>query len=194
MTAILKIVKMLCVIACFVQATPLYANQDVIKAAEQGNAFAQSQLGFMYVQGEGVPQDDAQAVSWFLKAAEQGNAAAQTALGVIYEEGKGVPQDYVQAVSWYRKAAEQGDAKGQSLLGFMYALGQGVPKNPVIAYALFNIAGAQGNKDVIEGRDLVLKGLTPDQVARAQALSQELIRQGNFIKALDAFERSARKN
>lgn len=157
MTAILKIVKMLCMIACFAQANMLYANQDAIKAAEQGNAVAQAKLG------------------------------------VMYEEGKGVPQDYVQAVSWYRKAAEQGDAKGQSLLGFMYALGQGVPKNPVIAYALLNIAGAQGFKDAIEGRDLALKGLPPEQVARAQALSQELIRQENFIKALDAFERSARK-
>ncbi len=40
--------------------------------AEQGNAIAQNNLGLMYDQGRGVPQDDARAVKWYSKAAEQG--------------------------------------------------------------------------------------------------------------------------
>jgi len=40
--------------------------------AEQGHAGAQLNLGIIYAEGgEGVPQDYAQAVSWFRKAAEQ---------------------------------------------------------------------------------------------------------------------------
>ena len=35
------------------------------KAAEQGNAMAQSNLGLMYENGHGVPQDDVQAYMWF---------------------------------------------------------------------------------------------------------------------------------
>lgn len=35
------------------------------KAADQGNATAQDSLGVMYVNGEGVPQDYAQAYAWF---------------------------------------------------------------------------------------------------------------------------------
>jgi hypothetical protein len=76
--------------------------------AEQGNAEAQHNLGWMYEHGHGVPQDYQQALSWYRKAAEHGNAPAQNYLGYIYDNGQGVPQDYSQAVSWYRKAAEQG--------------------------------------------------------------------------------------
>ena len=37
----------------------------------------------MYYNGEGVPQDYQEAVSWFRLAAEQGDASAQFNLGVI---------------------------------------------------------------------------------------------------------------
>ena len=47
------------------------------KAADRGNADAQVSLGYMYLHGRGVPQDDALAVTWYRKAADQGNADAQ---------------------------------------------------------------------------------------------------------------------
>jgi TPR repeat protein len=50
------------------------------KAADQGNAKAQHNLGVLYNFGRGVAQDDAQAVAWFRKAADQGLADAQDAL------------------------------------------------------------------------------------------------------------------
>ena len=68
----------------------------------------------MYDEGEGVPQDDAEAVRWYRLAAEQGDATAQYNLGLMYDEGEGVPQDDAEAVRWYRLAAEQGDASAQS--------------------------------------------------------------------------------
>ena len=52
------------------------------KAAEQGHANAQFNLGVMYDKGEGVTRDAKQAVYWVQKAAEQGFAEAQTNLGV----------------------------------------------------------------------------------------------------------------
>ena len=42
------------------------------KAAQQGNASAQFNLGLMYANGEGVVQDDVTAVKWYTKAAQQG--------------------------------------------------------------------------------------------------------------------------
>ena len=80
------------------------------KAAEQGNAIAQFNLGVMYEQGRGVGQSDTKAVAWFRQAAEQGYAYAQFNLGFMYEEGRGVGQSDAEAVAWYRKAAEQGNA------------------------------------------------------------------------------------
>lgn len=70
------------------------------KAAEQGNALAQGNLGAMYANGQGVAQDYAQAAACYRKAAEQGNADAQFTIGAMYGKGQGVPQDYSQAVIW----------------------------------------------------------------------------------------------
>ena len=61
--------------------------------AEQGNASTQFNLGLMYNKGQGVKQDDVEAVKWYRKAAEQGEAKAQFALGLMYEGGRGVKQE-----------------------------------------------------------------------------------------------------
>ena len=52
----------------------------------------------MYAKGEGVPENDAEAVKWFRKAAEQGDADAQYNLGVMYANGEGVLKDEAEAV------------------------------------------------------------------------------------------------
>ena len=76
--------------------------------AEQGDVHAQYNLGRMYGDGLGVPQDYAEAVKWFRKAAEQGNAKAQNKLGLMYKEGRGVSRDFVQAYMWLDLAAKKG--------------------------------------------------------------------------------------
>ena len=115
------------------------------KAAEQGNADAQNNLGVMYQYGEGVSQDKAEAVRWYRKAAEQGYAAAQNNLGVMYDNGEGVSQDKAEAVRWYRKAAEQGNAAAQNNLGRMYKYGEGVAQDKAEAVRWFRKAAEQGH-------------------------------------------------
>ena len=41
--------------------------EDVRPCAEQGDASAQFYLGFMYVDGRGVPEDDVEAVRWITR-------------------------------------------------------------------------------------------------------------------------------
>ena len=92
-------------------AAPVMAGSFIdgmVKAAEQGDANIQVQLGAMYLLGQGVPQDNAKALAWYSKAAEQGHANAQYDLGLMYSEGKSVPQDYVEAHKWFSLAAAQG--------------------------------------------------------------------------------------
>ena len=79
------------------------------KAAEQGDAMGQYNLGLMYDEGEGVPENDAEAVGWYRKAAEQGYAKAQNNLGLMYAKGEGVLEDYVLAYAWLNLAAAQGN-------------------------------------------------------------------------------------
>src|SRR5712691_8471260 len=52
-------------------------TQKLRQEAEQGHAEAQFNLGLMYIDGQGVPQDYTQAAQWLRKAAEQGDATAQ---------------------------------------------------------------------------------------------------------------------
>jgi len=84
------------------------ALKEFAALAEQGNAYAQYNLGVMYDTGQGVPQDYKQAVKWYTKAAEQGKAEAQYNLGIKYAEGQGVPQDNVYAHMWFNLAAVDG--------------------------------------------------------------------------------------
>ena len=55
----------------------------------------------MYRRGQGVPQDDKEAVKWYRLAADQGDAQAQYNLGLMYSEGQGVQQDYPLAYMWW---------------------------------------------------------------------------------------------
>ena len=99
------------------------------KAAEQGFARAQYDLGLMYEFGRGVERSYEKAVEWVLKAADQGLAVAQYNLGVMYELGDGVEESYVKAAEWYLKAADQGLAVAQYNLGDMYRDGRGVEES-----------------------------------------------------------------
>ena len=64
------------------------AVEEFRKLAEQGNARAQSHLGYMYYVGDGVPQSFAEARKWYEKAAVQGDKDAQYNLAVAYEIGR----------------------------------------------------------------------------------------------------------
>ena len=164
------------VFTAFILAATVLLAQDnaelTRQAAEQGDAEAQYNLGRMYANGEGVPQDDAEAARWYRLAADQGDASAQYALAGMYAYGRGVPQDEAEAVRWYRLAADQGDAGAQFFLAGMYALGQGVPKDSVLAHMWFNIAGANGNASAREYRDILERDMTRDEISRAIELAR----------------------
>ena len=81
--------------------------------ADQGLAIAQHNLGWMYANGEGVAEDDAEAVGWYRLAADQGDANAQNNLGWMYANGEGVLQDNVTAHMWFNIAGANGAEDGR---------------------------------------------------------------------------------
>ena len=146
--------------------------------AEQGYATAQYNLGFMYANGEGVPQDYVEAHKWWRLAADQGHASAQYNLGVMYDNGRGLPQDYVEALKWYRLAAEQGTAEAQVKLGIMYYTGRGVPQDYVEAHKWYNLAASryapgEDRDGVVKLRDSLAADMTREQIAEAQERARE---------------------
>jgi hypothetical protein len=78
--------------------------------ADRGDAEDQGDIGFMYYEGFGVPQDYAEALKWFRLSAEQGYVYAQSSLARIYRSGRGVPKDHVESYAWYSVAVSGGDA------------------------------------------------------------------------------------
>jgi TPR repeat protein len=86
------------------------------KAAQQGLAAAEDNLGLRYYKGLGTSQDYAQALIWFSKAAQQGSATAQSNLGYMYLQGLGVTPDRAQARAWLVKSADQGNENARTWL------------------------------------------------------------------------------
>lgn len=167
--------------AAFSRGDYLTALRVVRPLAGQGNARAQSLLGTMYENGEGVAQDLAEAVKWLRKAAEGGEVTAQDYLGVLYATGdSGLEQDYSEAAKWYREAADKGNPHAQNSLGSMYAQGMGVPQDNVQAYVWYNLAAegiaaseTERRKWAAFGRDLVARKMTPAQIVEAQKLARK---------------------
>ncbi len=77
------------------------------KAALQGDAKAQHNLGVMYYNGDGVTKDIKKAFEWYEKAAIQGLADAQNKLSIMYFLGVGVVENYIEAYKWVLLAGSQ---------------------------------------------------------------------------------------
>lgn len=138
------------------------------KSAEQGNVRAQIMLGDMYAKGEGVQKDSGKAFEWLIKASEQGDADAQNKLGTLFAE---IPMNGL-ATAEFLKAAEQGNVSSMFNLGGMYQ--RTGDRDYVLSYMWFNLAAIRGNNaDAIKERDILVKKMTPDQIAKAQQMSTD---------------------
>ena len=151
-------------------------------AAEQGYAPAQNNLGRMYYEGQGVPEDNKTALKWYRLAVEKGYAEAQYNLGKMYQKGNGVPKDYKTALKWYRLAAEQGESSAQFTLAWEYAKGEGVPLDYARAHMWANfsdenyIESEPGTDPGAIFRDDLAKKMTPSQLEEAEKLARECVR------------------
>ena len=115
--------------------------------ARANDPIAESYLGNMSANGQGVEKSDIEAVRWFRLSAEQGLAAGQMNLGGVYASGRGVPKSDAEALKWYRQAADHGDAHAQFNVGLIYDKGRGVAKSETEAVKYYQLAAAQGLAD-----------------------------------------------
>ena len=142
--------------------------------AAQGDAEAQLQLGMRYAEGDGVVQNDKEAVRWFALAAKQGLAEAEYQYGLALLQGRGVVQDYKAAFNWIEKPAQRGYAKAQYSLGELHRYGTGTPIDKARAYLWFNLAAAQGMEAAAKARDSLVWQLKPEQIAAMQAEARRM--------------------
>ena len=115
--AIVVLITAVPVSADFQAGLDAYQKGDYVGAAkewrplaEQGDPEPQYNMGLLYLDGKGVPQNPTEAANWFRRAAEQGYEKAQHNLGAMYGSGQGVKRDYIQAYKWLNICAAQGNA------------------------------------------------------------------------------------
>ena len=85
-------------------------------------------------------------------------------------------QDFKESLKWWQKAADQGHVYAQYNLGRMYKRGERVQEDHVTDYMWWNIAAANGDKDAKGNKGLIVEDMIPDQIAKAEALTKEMIK------------------
>lgn len=113
--------------------------------AQNGDSDAQFGVGVILDNGQGVPENDAEAAKWYRLAAERGNPDAQFNLALLYDSGKGVAVDKAEAAFWYKKSALSGHVGAQYNLALMYESGDGIDRDPATAAFWYRKAAEQGH-------------------------------------------------
>ena len=103
-------------------------------------------LAFMYMNGEGVPENEKKAIDYFMIAAKGGITQAQRIISQEYISGDILSRDYEVARMWMEKAANKGDAQAQLMLGRYYVSDFGY-NDEQKAFEWFEKAAEQGDAE-----------------------------------------------
>jgi TPR repeat protein len=118
-------------------------------AADAGDSDAQVTLGYLYARGQGVAQNQQEAMRLYLLSAKQGNPEGMNSVGFKYQYGTGVEIDLPRAVHWFCRAAVAGDPRGLNNLGIMYNEGQGVDRDMEEARNLWRQSAERSNPNAM---------------------------------------------
>lgn len=88
--------------------------------AEDGDADAQYNIGWMYMNGYGLRVNDSLALEWWQSASQQGHRDASFSIGMLYSLGEGqVPKNTDKAIDYYLVAATEGHEDAVAILRSM---------------------------------------------------------------------------
>lgn len=114
------------------------------RGVEAGYAPSFAALGYMYLNGTGVAQDDAAALELYSRAHELGDPSGAENLAWMYYNGVGVQADPARAADLFRDAIAGGSSEAEFRLGNLLWYGDGVPEDRAEAVRLFRSAAARG--------------------------------------------------
>lgn len=113
---------------------------------EEGEADAGYQLAMLYLDGEGVPQDEQMAITLAQAAASLGNARASLFLGDRLRDGLGLAQDPSLAFAAYSVAMNE-EPRAEFMVALLLYNGEGVEKDIPGSVPHFEQAAEQGYAD-----------------------------------------------
>ncbi len=90
---------------------------------------AETEIGKLYLKGEGVEQDDFEAVRWFQLAADNYDLGGIYYLGRQYLYGEGIEQNFDEAARLFSLAASFDHPAAKFHLGMMHMFGDGVEQD-----------------------------------------------------------------
>ncbi len=92
--------------------------------AESGDAEAQYNIGWMYLNGYGLMMNDSKALEWWQRASDQGYTDASFSIAMLYSLGEGqVEKDTDKAIEYYLMAVEDGHEDANMIIRSMLARG-----------------------------------------------------------------------
>lgn len=161
-----------------VERDPAKAREWWTKAAEQGFAKAQYNLGRMLAQGsDGIEADHAEAERWLTAAMDQDNADAFNEMGRMWARGDGRAPDPAKALEFYRKGAALGSRAAISNVGAAYAVGEGVEVDYAVAFENLSRAAALGDPQALHNMGVMYRNgyhVVADKLAAVFYLSAAL--------------------
>ena len=104
-------------------------------ACADGEPLACTQLGLLFLRGEGVPQDEARAASLLHQACSADEIPGCTALAALHLSETSGLRDDGRAAALLERACGAGDPAACGQLGLLAANGQGVPRDDARARA-----------------------------------------------------------
>ena len=123
---------------------PLMAGFLLVKEANEGDPFAQHELGIRYIMGNGFPADTAIGISWLKKAVTSNIPAAHFNYGIMLSNGTGVNWNPFEAYTHFKFSAEAGMPEGQYMLGILYIDNFVVSRNIANAFYWLRLSAKGG--------------------------------------------------
>lgn len=136
---------------------PLLTGFLIQKEANDGDPFAQHELGIRLLFGKGFEPDTAKAIYWIQKSAEQNISAARFNLAIMYYNGIGVNWNPFLAYENFQFAAEAGMPESQYAYGIYFTENFVVNKDLSQAYKWFKEAAEQDYEPAKESLEYMKK-------------------------------------
>lgn len=114
------------------------------KSADAGEPEAMVELGNLYLNGQGVPEDRDVYADLIQRAAEQGYAPAENSMGWIYSFWRDKPEI---GIKWFIRAADQDNISGLLNAAYSYRNGLGVEVDGPKAIDYYKRADDLGRMD-----------------------------------------------
>ncbi len=128
------------------------------KLAHEGNADAQTSLGYMYQQGRGVAKDEKKAIEWYEKAIEQEQPYALFNMALMYaNSSQYIAQDIEKAHELFLRSAIAGVDLAQYEVALMFEQGAGCVQNYSEAAFWYEEAAKRGHMEAFNNLGVLYK-------------------------------------